>query len=366
MKFKDVIEKNKCTGCMACKNICPKNAIAIEKDENGFEYPKIDKQICINCGICKKVCPVETKLQQNTQDISVYACKNKNEEIRLKSSSGGVFTLIANYILEQNGVVFGACFNENFEVVHDFVEEKTELGKFRGSKYLQSKIKNTYKKVKEFLENDRKVLFTGTPCQVEGLLAFLKKDYDNLYTQDFICHGIPSPKVWKKYLEYKKKINNENPQEINFRRKDILGWNQYQMSFIYSDSEENINHNDDPYMNMFLKDLDLRESCYACNFKKRKRNSDITIADFWGINNVRPEMNDEKGTSAILVNSKKGIELFENIKNDIVFTEEKIEDIEIYNPCFIRSTPYNEKREEFFEDLEKNDFEYLIEKYLKN
>jgi len=361
----DVINKKQCTGCMACKNACPKNAIIIEEDSlSGFLYPKTDKELCINCNICTKVCPIKNKLSENPNEIKVYACKNKNDEIRMKSSSGGIFTLIANYILEQNGIVFGAGFNENFEVIHTWTDSEEGLEKFRGSKYLQSQIGNAYQEVKSFLLEGRKVLFTGTPCQVEGLLSYLRKDYENLYTQDIICHGVPSPKVWRKFLEYKKKIHNEVPLKINFRKKEIAGWNSYHTSFTYSHFEENTHHADDSYMKFFLRNFDLRDTCYDCNFKKLKRKSDITVADFWGINNVRPEINDEKGTSSVLINSEKGKELFENIKNDIVYTKEHINSIIENNPCICKSTYYNGKREDFFEDLDKEPFENLIDKYL--
>ena len=366
MELIDIIYKKKCTGCMACKNACPKNAIIIEEDSNtGFLYPKINNERSFNCNICTKVCPVKNKLSENQNKIEVYACKNKNDEIRMKSSSGGIFTLIANYILKQNGIVFGAGFNEKFEVVHTWTDNEEGLEKFRGSKYLQSQIRDSFKEAKSFLNEGRKVLFTGTPCQIEGLLSYLRKDYKNLYTQDIICHGVPSPKVWRKFLEYKKKIYIEMPLKINFRKKEIAGWNSYHTSFKYSHYEENTHHADDSYMKFFLRNFDLRDTCYDCKFKKLKRKSDITVADFWGINNVRPEMNDEKGTSVVLINSLKGKEIFEIIKNDIIWTKENIEDIIKNNPCFVKSTYYNEKRENFFEDLERDNFESLIEKYLK-
>jgi len=362
----NVIEKERCTGCMACKNACPRNIIQIIEDKKtGFLYPEINKEYCINCGICKRVCPVENKLKENFNDIEVYACKNKDENVRLQSSSGGIFSLMASYILDNNGIVFGAKFNEKFEVEHDYTEVKEGLEKFRCSKYLQSKIGNSYKKVKEFLEEDRLVFFTGTPCQVEGLISYLGKDYDKLYTQDIICHGVPSPKVWRKYLEYKNKLHNELPEEINFRDKNVEGWTKFRLNFKYKNFEENEKLREDFYMKMFLENFDLRDTCYNCNFKKEKRKSDITVADFWGINKVRPEMNDEKGTSVVLINSSKGKNLWNNIIDKIDYTEENIEDIKQYNSAFIKSVPYNEQREGFFEDLEKMSFEELIKKYKK-
>lgn len=363
MESMDVIDKEKCTGCMACKNACPRNAITIKEENDGFLYPKINKEYCSNCNLCKKVCPVENKLEENKNDIEVYAAKNNDDNICLKSSSGGIFTLITNYILSQNGVVFGARFNENFEVVHDWTDNKNNIDEFRRSKYLQSKIGDSYKKAKEFLIAGRKVLFTGTPCQVEGLLTFLGKEYDNLYTQDIICHGVPSPKVWKKYLEYKKTIYNEQPKKVNFRRKDISGWNNYKVHIKYNSIEENLDVNESFYMNMFLYNYDLRNTCYNCNFKKVKRNSDITVADFWGIKDVNPEMYNENGVSALLINSKKGKEIFKNIKKHITYSVQNIDEIKINNPSYIKSSEYNEKRKEFFEDLDNLEIEELINKY---
>lgn len=362
--MENVIEKNNCTGCMACYNICPKNAIEIFQDQDGFQYPKINRERCVECGLCQKVCPVIHKLKESSHQVEVYACKSKNEQTRMQSSSGGIFSLIAEYILEQNGVVFGVRMNENMEAVHDYVESKNDLDLFRGSKYLQSQMNHSYQKVKEFLEQKRKVLFTGTPCQVEGLLSYLGKEYDNLYTQDIICHGVPSPKVWKKYMEYKKKQEGEYPKRVNFRRKDILGWSNFQMGYEYSNKEENVHHDNDPYMKLFLRNFDLRESCYHCHFKKLKRKSDITIADFWGINMVAPEFNDEKGASTILVNSKKGQEIFKNIQNKIEFFSVDMAEIIKYNSPVCKSVEYNDAREEFFKDLEDKDFAFLIEKFL--
>lgn len=364
MEKYNVIDKKDCTGCMACKSICPKNAINIYEDEEGFKFPTIDRKLCVKCGLCKKVCPVISKLQDNEYNIEVYACINRNKDERLQSSSGGIFSLIARYILENGGTVFGAKFNDKLEVIHDYIENEKQIQIFRGSKYLQSDINNIYIKVKEKLLNNKLVLFTGTPCQIEGLLGYLGHDYDNLYTQDIICHGVPSPKVWRKYIQYKKEKNGEYPNSINFRRKDILGWSNYQVSYKYSEKEENIQHDEDPYMKIFLKNLDLRKSCYNCKFKKIHRNSDLTIADFWGINEVNPKLNDEKGISALIIHSRKGKKIFDSIKDKIEYCKADISDIIKYNSCICNSTQYNEKRDEFFKDLNICDFDELIKKYL--
>lgn len=362
----DTLSKKDCLGCAACKNICPKDAIIMQEDKNGFKYPKINDELCINCGLCAKVCPVMNKLKENSYKMQIYACKNKNEKVRKKSSSGGLFTLFANYILSQNGVVFGAKYDKNLKVVHDYIENEDNIGIFRGSKYVQSDINDTYKQVKKFLNENRKVLFTGTPCQVEGLIAYLGKDYKNLYTQDFICHGVPSPKVWRKYLEYKKETHGSYPTEVNFRSKDELGWDDFQVKYKYINEEENIHHNEDYYMNFFLRNYDLRESCYNCHFKKVHRNSDLTVADFWGINDIIPKFNDKKGVSSLMINSKKGEEIFEGVKLNIDFIKVGIESIIKYNSPLCNSVPYNKDREQFFECLDNDNFNEIVNKFLNN
>ncbi len=354
-------DKSKCCGCHACYNICPKDAITMHQDERGFKYPIIDKEKCIECGLCRKVCPVLNS-EKNENKPTAYAAYNKDENVRKESSSGGIFTLLAEEILDRNGIVFGASFDEQFNVYHTHIENKNELAKFRGSKYVQSSIGDTYKKAKEFLENDRHVLFTGTPCQIEGLKSFLRKEYDRLYTQDIICHGVPSPKVWVKYKEYRKKIDREIPQEISFRNKDN-GWKEYNVNFVYKDSEYKNNHNKDLYIKAFLQDIALRDSCYSCSFKKKNRVSDITLADFWGIENIIPEMDDNKGTSLVIVNSNKGRELFEKIKDKITYKEVNFEEAIRYNPSMTKSVEINKNRDKFFDNLDSIEFDKLVKKY---
>ena len=231
-----IIEKKDCMGCYACFNICPQNAITMQEDEKGFKYPIIDKEKCIKCGLCKKVCPVinQTIIKNTPQ---AYAIINKDNYVRETSSSGGCFSLIAEYIIENGGVVFGATFDENWRVKHTWIENIEKIKMFRGSKYLQSTIGDTYKRAKEFLDKGRKVLFTGTPCQIEGLKSYLRKDYDNLYTQDIICHGVPSPKVHDKYLEYQKnKFNAKKIKRIEHRNKEN-GWKVVEISLMASNAK---------------------------------------------------------------------------------------------------------------------------------
>lgn len=356
-KMNNIIDKNKCTGCLACYNICPKSAISLIEDKEGFKYPVIDQNKCINCGLCKKVCPVLNSTN-NEKKISAYACYNKDDNIRKNSSSGGIFNLLGNYILSENGIVFGAKYNKEFLVEHDYVTNKKELKEFMGSKYLQSNIKDNYKKVKKFLNEGKKVFFSGTPCQVEGLCSYLGKDYENLYTQDIICHGCPSPKVWKKYLNsFDKKIN-----KVNMRDKEN-GWNDFFMNIKFEKETYKLSHNKDKYMYFFLANYSLRSSCYNCSFKKKYRKSDITLADFWGINNIKPKLNDDKGISLVIVNSKKGEELFNNIKKNLVYEEVDFEKSIYYNSAMTESVCMPRLRNFFFKDLDKKNFNNIYIKY---
>lgn len=359
-----MLEKDKCTGCMACACICPRNAISIIEDEGKFLYPKINYDYCNNCNLCERVCPVISKCNENNYIGKALACINKDEKIRMQSSSGGIFSLIAEHIIKNNGIVFGVSLNDELEVVHTYAENVEDLKKFRGSKYVQSNIDKTYSIVKKFLDEGRKVLFTGTPCQVEGLYSFLRKEYLNLYTQDIICHGVPAPQLLEKYIQYKEKDNQGKINKVSFRDKENLGWSNFQLKIDYETKNECMSHDEDPFMQLFLRDIALRKTCYDCNFKRENRISDITLADFWGINNVLPEMNDEKGISAVMINSEKGMELFENIKEKIIYKETTKKEIQKYNPNFVKSAKKFDRREEFFKDLENKDFEYLIEKYL--
>lgn len=352
-----------CTGCYACYNVCPQNAITMDEDNYGFQYPTINKEKCINCGLCEKICPVLHKEKVNNQP-KAYACINKNENIRKQSSSGGIFTLLAEKILDLGGVVFGAQFDEDFNVIHSYVENKEDLYKFRGSKYVQSQIGASFKKVRQFLNEGRCVLFTGTPCQIEGLYSYLSKEYEKLYTQDIICHGIPSPKVWRKYIKSIEDAKKYKLTNANLRNK-TTGWLTYSFKYQLENKKIYTEYSfENKYMQLFLKSIILRESCYNCHFKSKNRKSDITLADFWGIQNVVPKMFDNKGTSLVIVNSQKGNELFNKIKQDIKYIENDFEESIKYNPSMTKSTERPKSREEFFEKLENEDLETLAEKYV--
>jgi coenzyme F420-reducing hydrogenase beta subunit len=358
-----VIDKQNCCGCFACYNICPTECIYLQSDVDGFWYPVVNIDKCTECDLCEQVCPIIKEKSVDNYEPLAYACKNNNETVRLQSSSGGLFTLIAEQIIEEGGVVFGANFDEHFEVEHNYVEFKEELAKFRGSKYLQSRIGDTYKQAKRLLRSRRKVLFTGTPCQIAGLKSYLGKSYDNLLSVDIICHGVPSPKVWKKYVEYRQEQAGSAAKRISFRRKDD-GWKRFSVSFLFkNDTEYRETVDKDLYMRAFLKDICLRPSCYDCQFKTIHRQSDITLADFWGIQNMLPDMDDDKGTSLIFVNSKAGQVMIEQIADKMRFKEVDLNEAVKYNPAAIQSVGPNPNREKFFKELDKLNFDDLVTKY---
>lgn len=357
-------DKSRCSGCSACANKCPKFAIEMVEDDNGFKYPIINDRKCIDCGLCDRICPIlNNKNVDNTPEA--YACINNDAEVRKLSSSGGIFSVISKLILNKNGVVFGAAFDENFNLRHIYVDKYSDLNKLRTSKYLQSDIGDSYKEAKKFLDSDRLVLFTGTPCQIEGLKAYLNKEYENLYTQDVICHGVPSPKVWKKYREYRLKKDGEKPNEINFRNKDS-GWHTYSLKFSYSKNIYVNTQNSDLFMRAFLSNLCLRDSCYNCSFKKYNRLSDITLADFWGIEHIEKDFDDNKGTSLVIINSKKGNEIFNEIKSECRVKRVKLDEAIKYNQSFIRSASNNKNRDKFFSELNNKEFDVLVRKYTTN
>ncbi len=361
----NILEKKNCSGCSACAAICPKDCITMQVDEEGFKYPKVNNDECVKCGLCENICPVINPKEVLNNIPSAYATLNLNNEIRNQSSSGGIFYLLAEYVISLGGIVFGAKFDDDFRVVHDFADNLTDIKNFMGSKYLQSDMGKNYLKVKEFLNKGRIVLFTGTPCQIGGLKAFLGKDYENLICQDIICHGVPSPKVWKKYIEYRESKVKVKLLRTFFRHKKY-GWKMYSLQFEFSNCNEYIQkHNEDLYMRSFLRNLDLRPSCYDCAFKNVSREADITLADFWGISDVAPEMDDDKGTSLVIVHSEKGKNLLDKIQSKIRLLQVDFYKAIEHNPSMIQSEAYNPKRNAFMKEIVVKPFDKVVKKYCK-
>ena len=358
-----IVEKSECTGCTACYSICPRHAIEMKEDENGFKYPVIDKNKCIDCGLCKKTCPVLNK-KSNIAINKCYVGYNKDIEIQEKSSSGGIFDIIAKEILKDNGLVLGAAFDENNKLKHFIVNNLDGLEKLRGSKYLQSDLNDVFKQIKDNIKN-RKILFVGVPCQVAGLKAYLNKDYDNLICIDLICHGVPTPKLFDKYVKELEEKNNDKLINYNFRDKST-GWDSYSNSATFKNKVVKELQSNNDYMKLFLSDVALRESCYNCNFKLGNKYSDITLGDFWGVKNYYPEMYNKKGVSAIIVNTEKGKDIIKNISNKLEFKECQLEEIVKGNSSLKISGKLNKKRKEYFKDIDKLTVKDLAQKYVPN
>ncbi len=349
-------EREQCCGCTACMNVCPKQCIKMENDKYGFAYPVVWKSSeCIQCGACTNRCPVisENDVEHNCPEA--FAAYSINEQIRMKSSSGGVFTEAAKYVLEQQGVVYGAAFNENFVVHHIRVEKIEELSKLRGAKYSESFLGNTYSEILKTLKNDQYVLFSGTPCQVAGLKSFLKRDYDHLLCIDFVCHGVPSPKVWEEYVKLRRKEDAAGSKtvQINLRDKST-GWSRYRYSsyFKYEDGHERkLMNTQNLFMKLFIGDYVSRNSCENCQFKGYHRVSDLTLGDFWGIWDIIPEMDDDKGTSLVLLQSLRGKEVWNEIKKRLIIKEVTLEQASCQNPSMIKSSEANRDRQKVLEQI---------------
>lgn len=355
--------KENCCGCHACKNACPESCISMITDEEGFLYPNIDHEICNECGICQKVCPMLSEIIVKDQPIA-YAAWNKNSLIRESSSSGGVFHALMEGIFDDKGVVFGAAFNDAFVLKHQSSYEISEALKFRGSKYVQSIVGDSYREARKILKSGRKVLYSGTPCQIAGLYSYLGKDYSNLITCDVVCHGVPSPKVFSAYQESLEKKYNRKIQQIDFRNKRT-GWKRYSILFSFDDNSEYCKiFPEDPFMIGFLRDIYLRPSCYECRFSRIPRIADISLGDFWGVHKHHPQWDDDKGTSLILVQSKKGKEIFSSISDKIVVHLASLNAAVVDNLCICGSVPLSFRRKNFFSDFYKLTFEEVMMEYM--
>ena len=386
-----VRDKRDCCGCEACRQVCPKQCITMAVDSEGFAYPKVDATACIDCHLCEKVCPVINQ-DAERKPISVLAAKNCDAEVVRKSSSGGVFHALATKVIEDGGVVFGARFVEDWSVEHSWTDTIEGIAPFMGSKYLQSRIGDSFAKVKEFLKDGRKVMFTGTPCQISGLKKFLRKDYDNLLAVDVICHGVPSPMVWQNYLKEtlrparggKVGRNTVDPPisqkptivGISFRDKRI-SWPKFGLALHFAPNGSERNsvwpltgkeeteglfqpHYGNDFMAAFLRDLILRPSCYACPAKAGKSGSDLTIGDYWGIEKVMPGFADDKGVSVVVANTEKGARMIEGIGLETM--DSRYEDALAGNPSLVRSVGKPINREYFWKQLRKRGLDEALER----
>lgn len=352
----NIIDKHNCCGCSACAQRCPKQCITMQEDDEGFLYPLVDANICIDCGLCEKICPVLNQTQER-KPLECYAAKNPDEMVRAKSSSGGIFTPLATAIIKEGGVVFGAKYNDNWEVVHASAQTLQEIDAFRGSKYVQSATGTVFIEAEKYLKQGRKVMFSGTPCQIAGLKKYLRKDYPNLIAVEIVCHGVPSPLVWREYLA--SNFAPSNIKSINFRDKRI-GWKSYGMCITTVDNKGVASSYfqrsiENSFMQLYLKHLILRPSCSNCPSKSGKSGADIILGDFWGVTNCSKKFTDDKGTSAFMALTNKGIELFSKL--DVEYEEYDYTTIVSHNPSLENSTEHCSYSEQFWKSFSQNGYD---------
>ncbi|MCI8844822.1 MAG: 4Fe-4S dicluster domain-containing protein [Lachnospiraceae bacterium] len=350
MKWKNIreISHDKCVGCTACANICPKNCIEMKMDLEGFLYPEIDMEKCVRCGRCYRVCPT---IQVKKQEFypKVLGMINRSKKIREKSSSGGVFYSLALSILEAGGAVCGAMLDDYMDVKHVIIHDKKKIDGLAKSKYVQSDLGNCYLQIQKMLECGKKVLFVGTPCQVYGLHTFLNKEHEDLFLVDLVCHGVPSPQIWREFVEDMEKQRNARCKSISFRDKSLEGWGNFGMKIEFSDHSEYVDtQKQNPYMFGFLRGYIDRRCCYNCQFRGMNRCSDLTMGDFWTVDDYIVQFNDNKGTSLLYVNTKKGMELVRTIRSNFYIKKVPEEKWQELNSAYEKSSLEMKNREKFY------------------
>ena len=344
----NITDKSKCCGCTACVNACPVQCIVMRRDrDEGFDYPVVNPDICIGCGKCESVCPVLAPAEPSTP-LAAYAVRF--EEFVDGSSSGGVFPALAKAVIDEGGVVFGAVMEPDLTVGHTEAETMDEVQRMRGSKYVQSDLYSVFFDVKEYIKSGRKVLFTGTPCQVAGLHKYLGGKSDRLVTVDIACHGVPGPGLWEMYVKALGKRAGSEITAADFRDKS-KGWRRYGFKTVStSGTSTSVRASEDPYMALFMQDMTLRPSCYNCPAKGGRSCSDLTVADLWSVERTAPQINDDRGASGVLVNTHAGIELLEKTKPEYRL-ELSPDEVMSDNGGFAPSVQIPERRVEFFEGL---------------
>ena len=348
----EIKDKKDCCGCWACENICPKSCISMVEDEEGFRYPQVDKDVCIDCHLCEKVCPVtNAKPDVEHEGQKAFLLQHRDEKILHESASGGAFTAIATYVIERGGVAFGAAYDKDLQVTHQYAECVDDLWKFRNSKYVQSYVGKAYQEAKEFLKQGRMVCFSGTPCQLEGLLNYLRKPYENLVTVDVMCHSITSPKIFRMYVEMQKEKYGDDIENIMFRDKQPYGYKYSSMSVyregkqIYKEGVET-----DVYLRSFFCDVNVRPSCYDCKFKKQHHLTDFTIWDCFDVRKFSKEFDNDKGVTRILANTDKANQILSEMNQVARVMEIPVGEAVSGVKEMLHSVNMNPRREAFFKE----------------
>lgn len=356
---KHTINPNECIGCTACMHSCPTGAIKIRRNNEGFLCASINGDVCIKCGVCFNVCPVQQGSEKEEYK-EAYACYAKNIDIQKKSTSGGIFYYIANAVLKNGGVVYGVTMDETLTVKHISIHKTEELHKLQGSKYVQSDLGNTYAEIKSRLENGEKVLFSGTGCQVAGLKNYLKKDYENLFTVDLICHGVPSPGMFGDYINYLGKKYGGKLLSYKFRQKNPKEAQSYDTKIEIQKGdkviEKTVSGEDDPFTINYLQNTLQNKECYKCKFASLKRTADITLGDYWGIGEAHPDFAKGNSVSLVLLNTEKGISVWDDIKSELEALPTEKEKILKRNHQLAHPAPYSSRREEIYENYVAGNF----------
>lgn len=366
MRYKCInIENDKdCCGCRACENICPQDAITMEKNQEGFYYPKVNYEKCVDCGLCRKVCPMVNKIDKNKEKYleqpKCYAVTTKNEDVLNKSTSGGMFYEIAKYVLDNNGVVYGSTMDKDLKVKHIVIEKIENMPKIMGSKYVNSDLGDCFKSIREQLNNKQLVLFSGVPCQCAALQKYLLKDYDNLITVEVVCHGTPNQDLFDKYIKYLENKEKAKVVDYKFRSKEASKWGTFRGNITYlrngTEYNKSVNADFDKYYSSFLNAENYRESCYVCPFANKDRYSDFTLGDFWGIESINTELKEVNGVSSVIINTKQGIELFNTIKDNIITKEVTYKDVSMKNSQLREPSKRNANRNNWYNNFQEENF----------
>ena len=357
--------KSNCTGCSACYSVCSHSAIEMRPDNEGFLYPSVIQDKCVNCGLCDTVCPIPKRdgIKDSYNVLDGYVAHYRGDDsVWYKSSSGGAFTAITDYVFNKGGIVYGATYNDVFAVIHERANNKEEAIKFRGSKYVQSNLRDCFKEIRSLLRDNQNVLFSGTPCQVAGLKSFLGRDYENLLTVDLICHCVPSPRVFQDYIRFIQDKYQKRITQINMKDK-TLGWNTFQTPRIYFEDGSSIFNIEDSRLweTIFYSHIAIRPSCHSCRFSTLNRVGDITIGDYWGVEKNHPQFNNVNGASIVLVNSEKGRSAFPDISSHLKYEETDV--VSALPDSLVYSTTPHPYRDHFWKDYDNHSFGKMIELY---
>ncbi|NLJ70774.1 MAG: 4Fe-4S binding protein [Clostridiaceae bacterium] len=360
-------DKKTCSGCEACVSVCPKHAITMKPDKFGFIFPYIDKSLCIDCGLCMKKCQFKNDEISNSKS-KVYAVVNKNEEMCISSASGGAFTALAQWIFDKNGIVVGCAWDEHIMPKHIIISSMKDIGKLQGSKYVQSSMGVIYEHVKEYLEHDRYVLFSGTPCQCAAIRAYLNRKYEKLFCVELLCHGVPNAKMFREYLDMLEKKMRAKIIDIHFRDKK-LGWGALLRIDYLKEGRHRIKYLKPEesyyYYYFFKRSLFFRESCYSCKYASEHRLSDFTIGDYWGGQNFHPTFDQAKGISVLIATGEKAINTLPELRNYLLMEESSIDYVKIENGQVSKPSLKDSSYDELLERLTTRGSEAFEEEYHK-